>query len=157
MIMCSSVSLDIPATSKSPPPSSWPSWAWAKRNWRIVDLHLKREFHGGKESVLDVKARLRSGSVIDVEIQVEMIRDLRERILFDAAKMLTGQIKRGEEYRQMEQVVSIIICDGILLPEEPRRYNTYIVRNARSGDVCPARVHRDAADILNFCPQPVIL
>ena len=30
-------------------------------------------------------------------------------------------------------MASIVICDGILLPEEPEYYNTYSIRNARSG------------------------
>jgi predicted transposase/invertase (TIGR01784 family) len=81
----------------------------------IVDPHLKQEFHDDKESVLDVKVRLKSGAVSDVEIQVEMLKDLRERILFDAAKMLTEQIKRGEEYQKIEQVASVLICDGLQL------------------------------------------
>jgi predicted transposase/invertase (TIGR01784 family) len=121
-------------------------------NLVIVDSHLKREFHDDKESILDVKVRLKSGTVIDVEIQVEMIKDLRERIVFDAAKMLTEQIKRGEKYQRIEQVVSIIICDGALLPEEPGYYNKYTIRNVRSGGQFTDKL---AIHIMEPCKLPV--
>jgi predicted transposase/invertase (TIGR01784 family) len=99
----------------------------------IVDPHLKREFDNDKESVLDVKARSGSAALVDVEIQVRISRDLRKRIVFTTAKMLVEQLKRGEEYQKIDGVVSIVICEGILLPEEPGYYNTYSIRNARSG------------------------
>jgi predicted transposase/invertase (TIGR01784 family) len=42
-------------------------------------------------------------------------------------------LKRGEEYRRIERVVSIVICGGVLLSEETGYYNTYSIRNVRSG------------------------
>jgi predicted transposase/invertase (TIGR01784 family) len=99
----------------------------------IVDPHLKREFNDDKESILDVKVRLKSGVVIDVEIQVRIIRNLRQRIALANAKMLTEQIKRGEEYLSIKRVVSIVNCNGVLLPDEPGYYNRYKLLNIRSG------------------------
>jgi predicted transposase/invertase (TIGR01784 family) len=66
-------------------------------------------------------------------MQVEMSPDLRKRIAFSTAKMLTEQIKRGEEYQRLERAVSIVICGGVLLPEEPGHYNKYSIRNALTG------------------------
>jgi hypothetical protein len=34
---------------------------------------------------------------------------------------------------QIERVISIVICDSVLLSEETGYYNTYSIRNARSG------------------------
>jgi predicted transposase/invertase (TIGR01784 family) len=84
-------------------------------------------------SILDVKVHLKHGMIINVEMQVETSQDLRKRIAFATAKMLTEQIKRGEEYRHVERVVSIVICGGVLLSEEAGYYNTYSLRNAESG------------------------
>jgi predicted transposase/invertase (TIGR01784 family) len=100
----------------------------------IIDPHLKREFHDDKMSVLDVKVYLKSGWIIDVEVQIEINQDLRKRITFSVGKMLSEQIKRGEDYYQIERVVCIVICQGILLSEEAEYYNTYSLRNARSGN-----------------------
>jgi predicted transposase/invertase (TIGR01784 family) len=99
----------------------------------IIDPHLRREFDDDRESILDVQARFEPATLLDAEIQVRITRDLRKRIVFTAAKMLAGQIKRGEEYQHIQRVVSIIICQGILLSGEPGYYNTYSIRNVRSG------------------------
>jgi predicted transposase/invertase (TIGR01784 family) len=85
-------------------------------------------------SVLDVKVYLKSGAIIDVEIQVEIDQDLRKRIAFSIGKMLSEQIQRGDKYYQIERVICIVICcGGVLLPEEAEYYNRYSLRNAQSG------------------------
>jgi predicted transposase/invertase (TIGR01784 family) len=99
----------------------------------IVDPHLKREFNDDKLSILDVKIRLKSGERIGVEIQLYVSQEMRDRVVFSGAKMLTGQIKRGEGYDRIERVVSIVICGETLLFEEPEYYNKYSLRNVRTG------------------------
>jgi predicted transposase/invertase (TIGR01784 family) len=100
----------------------------------ILDPHLKREFYDDKLGILDVKVYLKSGLIIDVEVQVEINRDLRKRIAFSIGKMLSEQIRRGDDYYRIERVICIVICcGGVLLPEEAEYYNTYSLRNARSG------------------------
>jgi predicted transposase/invertase (TIGR01784 family) len=72
--------------------------------------------------------------IIDVEIQVEIDQDLRKRIAFSIGKMLSEQIKRGDDYYRIERVVCIVICcGGVLISEETEYYNSYSLRNARSG------------------------
>jgi predicted transposase/invertase (TIGR01784 family) len=99
----------------------------------IVDPHLKREFEEDKLNILDVKVYLRSGVVINVEVQVHISQDFRKRIAFAIGKMLAEQIKKGDEYYRIERVVNIIICCDTLLYEEPGYYNTYKLCNIRSG------------------------
>jgi predicted transposase/invertase (TIGR01784 family) len=99
----------------------------------ILDPHLKRDFNDDKMGILDVKLYLRHGVTISIEIQVAISRDLRKRIAFSTAKMLAEQLKRGEEHRQVKRAVSIVICGGVLLSEETGYYNTYSIRNVRSG------------------------
>jgi predicted transposase/invertase (TIGR01784 family) len=99
----------------------------------IVDPHLKREFNDDKMGILDVNLRRRDNTSIGIEIQVKITRDLRKRIAFNSAKMLTGQLRRGKGYASIEPAVSIVICGDVLLPDEPEYYNRYGIRNVRSG------------------------
>jgi predicted transposase/invertase (TIGR01784 family) len=99
----------------------------------ILDPHLKREFYDDKMGILDVKVYLKPSVVINVEVQVEISQDLRKRIAFSIGKMLSEQIKRGDDYYRIERVICIVICGSILLSEEAEYYNTYSLRNARSG------------------------
>jgi hypothetical protein len=79
----------------------------------IVDSHLKRKFSNDKESILDVRLFLKSGIVINVEAQARITRGLWKRIAFAGAKLLSEQLKRGEDYYSLKRAASIIICDGI--------------------------------------------
>jgi len=73
--------------------------------------------------------------VINVEIQVESSPELRDRIVVYDAKMLTEQVKKGNTWAIAEQVISIIIMDKILLPEETDYYNEYALCNRKTGRV----------------------
>jgi predicted transposase/invertase (TIGR01784 family) len=90
----------------------------------LIDPHLKPETEADKLCVLDVKIRTASGMVINVEIQVKATPDLRKRIVSYAARLLTEQLKRGGDYQDVERVVSITICDEVLLKEESDYYNS---------------------------------
>jgi predicted transposase/invertase (TIGR01784 family) len=99
----------------------------------IIDPHLKRESPEDKLGILDVRVQTTSGITVNVEIQVLAAKELRKRFTLYAAKMLTGQIKRGEPYGGIERVISIIIMDDILIPEEKCYYNEYGIINKRTG------------------------
>jgi predicted transposase/invertase (TIGR01784 family) len=101
----------------------------------IVDPHLKREFEDDKMGILDVKVHTKSGIVINVEIQVASSPELRDRIILYVIKMLTEQLKKGDTWDRAEQVISIIIMDDILLPEETGYYNENALCNRKSGNL----------------------
>jgi predicted transposase/invertase (TIGR01784 family) len=99
----------------------------------LADPHLKRQFIDDKLGVLDVKAYTTTNKVIDIEIQVKKDPDMRERVAIYTAKMLSEQIKRGEDYGKIRQAVSIIIADFEMVPEEKDYLNRYSLRNIKSG------------------------
>jgi predicted transposase/invertase (TIGR01784 family) len=99
----------------------------------LADPNLKREFDMDKAAVLDIKVYTRSDRVIDVEIQVEKDEQMRNRIVLYIGKMLTEQIKRGEEYSKIRQVISLVIADFDMVPEEKEYINYYTLINRKSG------------------------
>ena len=64
----------------------------------IVDPNVKKEYIKDKAGVLDVKIHTKSGTVIDVEIQVEPHVPLKKRVQYYQAKMLAEQISEGNDY-----------------------------------------------------------
>ena len=81
----------------------------------IVDPHLRKDSYRDKLGILDVKVHTKSGKIIDVEIQVSDIPQMRERIVFYTSKMITEQIRQGEGYNVIKKVVSILITDYRLI------------------------------------------
>ncbi|GHU55445.1 hypothetical protein FACS189442_3040 [Spirochaetia bacterium] len=101
----------------------------------IVDPHLKKETKDGKGGVLDVKVHTKSGINVNVEIQVAVSGELRKRFVWYGAKMLAGQISRGDQYQKLERVVNIIIVEKDLVEEDRGYYNKYAIMNGKTGTV----------------------
>ena len=93
---------------------------------------LRRIFKQGKEVVLDLKLRTKSGKIIHIEIQVQKKHNMRNRILYYSTRLVTGQLGRGEDYNKLRQVISIVICDHELLEEEDSYINVYELKNGRN-------------------------
>jgi predicted transposase/invertase (TIGR01784 family) len=85
---------------------------------QIIDPNLPREFEEDKLGILDVKLKLKSGKIIDVEIQVKLLPHLRERIVFYTSKMITEQIKSGNDYHVIKPVVTILVADFVMFPDD---------------------------------------
>jgi predicted transposase/invertase (TIGR01784 family) len=98
----------------------------------IADPHLKRETEEDKLGILDVKIHTTSGNVSDVEIQVDDVPNFRERLVLYGSKMVSEQIGRGDEYAAIKRVISIVITDYVLLPEEATYHNIYRLLNTKT-------------------------
>lgn len=99
----------------------------------IIDPHLQREFEEDKLGILDVKVHTKSGNVVEVEVQVQDIPRMRNRILFYISKMVTEQIQKGEGYEVLKKAVSIVITDYIMLEEIAAYHNRFQFYDKDSG------------------------
>jgi predicted transposase/invertase (TIGR01784 family) len=91
----------------------------------IVDPHLKREFEDDKLEILDVKVRTAGGKSIDIEIQISDMPDMRSRISYYLANMITEQIGKGGHYSELKQVICIVITDYDFIPESDRCHTVF--------------------------------
>jgi predicted transposase/invertase (TIGR01784 family) len=98
----------------------------------IVNPILKRLFKTDKSGIVDVRLTTTSGRVIHIELQVEKTQHLPKRLVYYAAKLLHEQIKRGQDWGKLHQVISIVICNHDLLPGEKSYINSYEFRNDRT-------------------------
>jgi predicted transposase/invertase (TIGR01784 family) len=67
---------------------------------------------------------------------------LPKRLVYYAAKLLQEQIKRGQDWGKLHQVISIVICNHDLLPDEQSYINSYEFRNGRT--------NRSFTDLIKF-------
>jgi predicted transposase/invertase (TIGR01784 family) len=91
----------------------------------IADPQLKRDFAGDKLEILDVNLRTGSGKSIDIEIQVCAVPGMRSRVSYYQANMITGQLGAGGQYKDLKQVISIIITDYDFIPESGRYHTVF--------------------------------
>ena len=78
----------------------------------LMDKELTKEELSDKTGILDVKLRLKNGTVIDIEIQTSWNTSFTKRTLFYWAKMYTANFKAGESYDSLHKCITInIIAD----------------------------------------------
>ncbi|MDL2248615.1 Rpn family recombination-promoting nuclease/putative transposase, partial [Tyzzerella sp. OttesenSCG-928-J15] len=99
----------------------------------IVDPHLQPETPERKLGILDVKLHTNSGKVVNIEIQVADVSPMRERIVFYTSKMITEQIGKGDNYNAIKKVISIVITDYRLIPENEEYHNRYHLYDKNTG------------------------
>jgi predicted transposase/invertase (TIGR01784 family) len=98
---------------------------------KVEDPTLKRFFKKDKKGVVDLKLTTKSGRIIHIELQVEKEEHMRNRIMQYATRFVSDQLKKGDKYGEIHQVVSICICDHVLLDEEDDYANDYEMRNRK--------------------------
>ncbi len=90
---------------------------------RIVDPNVHPEFERDKHCILDVRVRTESGKEVDIEIQVQPSQGLYNRVQCYTGKMLTNQVKAGDDYSEMAQVITIVIADFVMWKQDRKHYH----------------------------------
>ena len=86
----------------------------------------------GKTSIVDILLETKSGRIIQIEMQVEKEPNFRGRILHYAAQIFGRQLGKGHNYSKLHQVISIVICDHVLLDDDDSYFNVFELRNVRN-------------------------
>ncbi|GHV27223.1 hypothetical protein FACS1894167_01850 [Synergistales bacterium] len=89
----------------------------------LCNPNTKADRADDKIGILDIKIKTTTGKIIDVEIQLKVVPQFRERIMFYASKMFTEQINRGDKYGAIKQVIPILIVDDKLFTTEDDKYH----------------------------------
>jgi len=63
---------------------------------------------------VDVKATLGDGREVIVEMQVLNIKGFEQRILYNAAKSYSRQLREGEDYTLLNPVIALTLTDFTL-------------------------------------------
>jgi predicted transposase/invertase (TIGR01784 family) len=94
-------------------------------NLAIVDPYNIPMLKGMKDTYVDVKAELDDNSHLIIEMQVLNHEGFEKRILYNAAKKYSAQLKKGEDYHLLNPVIALTIADFSLFPEQPDLISQY--------------------------------
>jgi predicted transposase/invertase (TIGR01784 family) len=72
---------------------------------------------GAKLSILDVRCKDRAGTRFIVEMQLIHVAGFINRVVYNGCKAYVDQLKAGEPYTKLTDVVAISICDFELWPD----------------------------------------
>ncbi len=80
----------------------------------IVDPYQIPMLQGMKDTYVDVKATLADGGQVIVEMQVLNVKGFEQRILYNAAKSYSRQLREGEDYTLLNPVIALTLTDFTL-------------------------------------------
>ena len=83
----------------------------------IVDPYQVPLLKGMKDSYVDVKAVLSSGQRVIIEMQVLNVEGFEKRVLYNAAKSYSSQLKKGQDFSTLEPIIALTITDFVMFPE----------------------------------------
>jgi hypothetical protein len=93
---------------------------------RIASLELLSpeqapDVPGAKLSILDVKCRDQTGRMFVVEMQMLHVAGFVNRVVFNACRAYAGQLKKGQGYESLADVIALSICDFTVWPDDEQR------------------------------------
>ena len=90
---------------------------------QVLNGEIQPEDIQGKQVRLDIKIQM-DDRIIDVEMQMQDKGDFKDRILYYWAKIFSEQLKKGENYKDLNQTIAINILNYDLFDcKEP--YSTF--------------------------------
>ncbi len=75
----------------------------------ILNPFSYQEFADGNLIVLDVRCKDSADRVLNVEMQVSIVRELLERMVYYPSSMYSGQLSAGESYAKLRPAISICL------------------------------------------------
>ncbi len=90
----------------------------------IVDPYQIPLLKGMKDSYVDVKAILSDQTKVIIEMQVLNVEGFEKRVLYNAAKLYSTQLKKAQHYASLEPIIALTITDFIMF-EDFRKVISY--------------------------------
>jgi predicted transposase/invertase (TIGR01784 family) len=86
----------------------------------IVDPYQIPLLKGMKDSYVDVKAVLSNQSRVIIEMQVLNVEGFEKRVLYNAAKLYSTQLRKSEQYATLEPIIALTITDFEMFADLPK-------------------------------------
>ena len=91
-------------------------------NVEIGNTEITKENIVDKKSILDVKATINDGVIVDIEIQVGWTAVMAQRSLYYWSKMYSEQLKEGQKYENLRKTICINIVNFDII--DTNKYHT---------------------------------
>ena len=100
----------------------------------ILNPFLDKEALTDKMSVLDIRARTTTRTLINIEIQLWNAGDMPKRTLYYWARLYAGQMEEGDQYRTLQKSITVNILDFDIMDNE-QYHNIFHVHEDTTGQL----------------------
>jgi predicted transposase/invertase (TIGR01784 family) len=98
----------------------------------ILNPYQAPKILGVKESYLDVKAQLNNGNWVIIEMQVLNVAGFEKRVLYNATKTYSVQLKKGNKYSGLNPVIALTITDFEMFEDHHRPISRFVLKEKNS-------------------------
>ena len=114
----------------------------------IINPFNLSEKANNKESIVDLKAITKDGTIVIIEIQTYSTKNFFERTLYYWSKNYSSTLKKGDDYPELKPVISINLIDDILFDKTDKRMHTcYLLKEKNSN-----KILTDHIQLHGYCP-----
>ena len=110
----------------------------------FLDTYLKPEAEDDKLGIVDVKVQTKTGKIINIEIQVNPMKNIGKRLSFYKSKLIVEQIAKSQHYHVIEKVICICITSYDLFTGVKDYLNSFRFINQKNGlcfEDIPEEIH----------------
>ncbi|MEQ8384709.1 MAG: Rpn family recombination-promoting nuclease/putative transposase [Coleofasciculus sp. A1-SPW-01] len=94
----------------------------------ILDPYQSPRIQGIKDSYLDVKAVITGNKTVIIEMQVLNVLGFEKRVLYNAAKAFSIQLRVGEDYNLLNPVIALTITDFEMFANSAKVISRYCLK-----------------------------
>lgn len=98
----------------------------------ILDPYQAPRIVGMKNSFLDIKAKLADSTTVIIEMQVLNTFGFEKRVLYNAAKSYSTQLKQGDDYKLLNPVIALTVTDFDMFEHNKNVISRYCLMNKES-------------------------
>jgi len=105
----------------------------------VVSVKIENPFNiqkylNSKKTILDIKVKDANGRAFDIEMQTCNEVGFPERILYYWSQLYVDQIQSGQDYVEIQPVISIVLTRFTLFKELPDLHNVFNIRSEKNRD-----------------------
>jgi predicted transposase/invertase (TIGR01784 family) len=80
-------------------------------NLEILNPYIDKSALDDKLSILDIKAKMQNGELVNIEVQIANKYDIEKKSLFYWGKTYVGQLQTGNKYKELKKTICINILN----------------------------------------------
>jgi predicted transposase/invertase (TIGR01784 family) len=103
----------------------------------IINPNLPPKVEGLKDSYLDVKAQLKDGTLVIIEMQVLNVQSFGKRVFYNGAKTYAFQLEAAQGYRMLKPVIALTITDFEMFADTEEFISRFVYKEVKKNFTYP--------------------
>jgi predicted transposase/invertase (TIGR01784 family) len=101
----------------------------------IVDPSVRADDPGNKQPVVDVRLTTSSGKMINIEVQLDVTPEFKDRVVYGLSKTVAAQLRAGDAYLSLRRSIAVVITWDPLFRGRGPYHREFVLRDRVDGVV----------------------